>query len=158
MSKKLVEVARSFSMKKNLGNYESVDFFASQKAEVSEDKAEETSEKLYQFCKAECVKSYNDYLKEHEPKETVTNNVIAGVDFSKPLEDFHAMVKSLNPTKKQFEKPWEKQIRKATEEAHAEFGETSKKAYKTYAPIHQAADKEGGKKLINREENTTEPK
>lgn len=51
-------------MKKNLGNYESVDFFASQKAEVPEEDAEKTSEALYQFCKSECVKSLNAYLKE----------------------------------------------------------------------------------------------
>ena len=71
MSKKLVEVARSFSMKKNLGNYESVDFFASQKAEVPEEEAEKTSEALYQFCKAECVKSLNEFLKERETPKTV---------------------------------------------------------------------------------------
>ena len=64
MKKELVEIARSFSLKKNLGNYESVDFFASQKAEVPFDIAEETSEALYEFCKKECVKSLNAYLKE----------------------------------------------------------------------------------------------
>ena len=61
-TKKLVEIARSFSYKHNLGNYQSCDFFCSQKAEVLEEEAEETSKNLYQFCKKEVIKSLNDYL------------------------------------------------------------------------------------------------
>lgn len=62
-SKTLVEIARSFAYKHNLGNYQSADFFCSQKAEVPFDEAEETSEKLYQFCKSQVVKSLSDYIK-----------------------------------------------------------------------------------------------
>jgi hypothetical protein len=61
---KLVEIARSFSFKLNAGNYESRDFFCSQKAEVPENEAEKTSEKLYQFCKKEVMKSIADYKAE----------------------------------------------------------------------------------------------
>mgnify|MGYP001610024903 CR=1 FL=1 len=60
--KQLVEIARSFSYKHNLGNYQSADFFCSQKAEVLVEEAEKVSEKLYQFCKKEVIKSLNDYL------------------------------------------------------------------------------------------------
>jgi len=59
---KMVEIARSFSYKLNLGNYQTCDFFCSQKAEVSEEKAIETSETLYNFCKSEVIKSVNEYL------------------------------------------------------------------------------------------------
>ena len=62
MSKKLVEIARSFAYKHNLGNFQSCDFFCSQKAECTEDEAEAKSEALYQFCKKEVLKSLNDYL------------------------------------------------------------------------------------------------
>ena len=57
----LVEVARSFSYKLNSGNYESRDFFCSQKAECKPEDAEATSERLYQFCKNEVIKSIKDW-------------------------------------------------------------------------------------------------
>ena len=60
---KLIEIARSFSYKKNLGNFENVDFFCSQKAEVPEEEAVKTSEALYQFCKKEVMKSVESYGK-----------------------------------------------------------------------------------------------
>ena len=58
---KLVEVVRSFSYKKNLGNFENVDFFCSQKKETPENQAEKTSEELYLFCKQEVIKSANSF-------------------------------------------------------------------------------------------------
>lgn len=64
----LVEVARSFSYKLNAGNYESRDFFCSQKAEVTEDKAVEKSEELYEFCKNEVMKSVGRFLEEKNTK------------------------------------------------------------------------------------------
>lgn len=66
--KDLVEIARSFSYKLNLGNYQTADFFCSQKAEVPPKDAEETSQKLYQFCKDEVVKSIQQYLKERQQR------------------------------------------------------------------------------------------
>ena len=56
---KLVEITRSFSMKKNKGNYETEDYFCSQKAECYESEAKEVSENLYKFCKEQVLKSYN---------------------------------------------------------------------------------------------------
>src|SRR5579863_8321687 len=56
----LVEIARSFSYKLNAGNYESRDFFCSQKAECKLKDAEDVSEALYAFCKSEVLKSVKD--------------------------------------------------------------------------------------------------
>ena len=67
----LVEIARSFSFKLNVGNYESRDFFCSQKAEVPASEAEKTSEALYEFCKNEVLKSVNKYLSESKPKRVI---------------------------------------------------------------------------------------
>lgn len=58
----LVEVTRSFSYKVNLGNYQTADFFCSQKVEVLESEAEKKSEELYTFCKNEVVKSIVRFL------------------------------------------------------------------------------------------------
>ncbi len=63
-SHRIVEIARSFSFKLNLGNYQSADFFCSQKGECREDEAEEFSEKLYQFCKRDVLRAVNEAKKE----------------------------------------------------------------------------------------------
>jgi hypothetical protein len=52
-----IEIARSFGFKLNVGNYESRDFFCSEKAECRPEDAEKTSEALYAFCKAQVLKS-----------------------------------------------------------------------------------------------------
>jgi hypothetical protein len=76
--KQLVEIARSFSYKLNCGNYESRDFFCSQKAEVPFEEAEETSNALYHFCKSEVVKAVNAYKKEQlEPMEDLVHTFAA---------------------------------------------------------------------------------
>jgi hypothetical protein len=77
---KLVEVARSFSYKLNVGNFESRDFFCSQKAECEEDKAEETSEALHSFCKEQVMKAVNEHL-----KSVAQNTPEEGSDELKPL-------------------------------------------------------------------------
>lgn len=56
-----VEIARSFSFKLNVGNFESRDFFCSQKAECKWKDAEAVSEALYTFCKTEVLKSVNEF-------------------------------------------------------------------------------------------------
>lgn len=66
---KLVEIARSFSFKLNVGNYESRDFFCSQKAECPPQDAEKTSEALYSFCRSEVLKSVNDYIASLKKKD-----------------------------------------------------------------------------------------
>jgi hypothetical protein len=57
----LCEVARSFSFKLNAGNYESRDFFCSQKVECPVAEAEEVSAKLYQFCKDQVMKAVKEW-------------------------------------------------------------------------------------------------
>ena len=67
---KLVEIARSFSYKLNLGNYQTADFFCSQKAEMPEKDAVKMSEELYKFCEDEVMKSVHNYQLDHLPIET----------------------------------------------------------------------------------------
>lgn len=74
--KELTTITRSFSLKKNLGNYETADFYCCQSAEVEVDIAEETSSMLYDFCKKEVVKSINEFLRERDKQqETVTTEL-----------------------------------------------------------------------------------
>jgi hypothetical protein len=62
----MVEIARSFSFKLNCGNYESRDFFCSQKKQCLEAEAEATSEALYQFCKSQVMKAVREFQRETE--------------------------------------------------------------------------------------------
>lgn len=59
----MCEIARSFSYKHNSGNYESRDFFCSQKVCCPLSEAQEMSEKVYQFCKAEVMRAVAEYKK-----------------------------------------------------------------------------------------------
>ena len=59
-----VEITRSFNYKLNVGNYESRDFFCAQKAECSLDEAEEVSERVHAFCKAQVMRAVRDYQQE----------------------------------------------------------------------------------------------
>ena len=59
--KPAVEITRSFSYKMNVGNYESRDFFCSQKSYAKPEEAERVSEALYSFCKNEVMKSINQF-------------------------------------------------------------------------------------------------
>jgi hypothetical protein len=65
----LVEVARSFSYKLNCGNYESRDFFCSQKAECKAEDVESTSEALHKFCKEQVLKAVRSYVAESGGKQ-----------------------------------------------------------------------------------------
>lgn len=56
-----VEVVRSFSYKLNTGNYETRDFFCSQRAECDAEDAEATSDALYGFCKRQVLQAVADY-------------------------------------------------------------------------------------------------
>jgi hypothetical protein len=60
------EIARSFSFKLNVGNYESRDFFCSQKAECKLKDSERISEALHEFCKVQVMKDVNAYRAELE--------------------------------------------------------------------------------------------
>ena len=61
-----VEIARSFSYKLSQGvpQYESRDFFCSEKAECEATEAESVSEQLYQFCKREVLRAVKQYREE----------------------------------------------------------------------------------------------
>ena len=80
---KLVEVARSFSYKLNTGNYQSVDFFASQKVECLESEASEKSEALYQWVKGQVMKAVNEFKAElADPLAKVKQFVASGNDMT----------------------------------------------------------------------------
>ena len=64
------EIVRSFSYKLNVGNYESRDFFCSQKAECSIEDAEDISGRLYQFCKSQVMRAVNDYMAVQASRDT----------------------------------------------------------------------------------------
>lgn len=61
VSTKLIEIARSFSYKLNVGNYESRDFFCSQKAECTPEEADEVSERLHLFCYKQVIRDVKKY-------------------------------------------------------------------------------------------------
>lgn len=61
-----VEIVRSFSYKLNTGNYESRDFFCSQKVECAAEDAETISEKVYQFCKTQVLKAVHEWREQGE--------------------------------------------------------------------------------------------
>lgn len=63
-SHRIVEIARSFSYKLNIGNYQSCDAFCSQKAECREDEADEVSERIHAFCKSQVMKAIAEARKE----------------------------------------------------------------------------------------------
>lgn len=60
----LVEVCRSFSYKLNIGNYQSQDFFCSQKKAVPASEVEAASEALYQFCRRTVLKEVAEVQRE----------------------------------------------------------------------------------------------
>ena len=64
----MIEIARSFSYKLNVGNYESRDFFCSQKSECRDEVAEEMSAALHNFCKKQVMLAVAEYIKEAKAK------------------------------------------------------------------------------------------
>jgi hypothetical protein len=66
----LIEVARSFSYKLNAGDYETRDFFCSEKAECRPEDADLVSERLYDFCKRQVLRAVEQYNTEHRAKKT----------------------------------------------------------------------------------------
>ncbi|HYK01328.1 MAG TPA: hypothetical protein VE974_06200 [Thermoanaerobaculia bacterium] len=69
-----MEIARSFSFKKNLGNYESADFFCSAKKECKPEDADKTSQALYDFCRKQVLKDIAAFLPKAEPPATDPNH------------------------------------------------------------------------------------
>ena len=67
---KIIEIARSFSRKLNIGNYETVDHFCSAKEETTKQQAKKTSKRLHDFCRGEVEKAVEEYQEETaQPKE-----------------------------------------------------------------------------------------
>lgn len=62
----IVDVVRSFTFKLNVGNYESRDFFCSQRAECWERDAAATSERLYEFCRRQVMNAVKQYQADKE--------------------------------------------------------------------------------------------
>ena len=60
-----IEVARSFSRKVNMGNYSTVDFFASMKVEVTKDQADMAGKKLSNWCVQLVERDIEEYLETH---------------------------------------------------------------------------------------------
>jgi hypothetical protein len=67
-----VEICRSYSRKKNLGDFQNVDFFCSLKAEVDEKEILKVAKELYDTCKMIVDKDFDDYgkVKLPTPEET----------------------------------------------------------------------------------------
>jgi hypothetical protein len=61
----LTEVARSFSYKLNVGNYESRDFFCSQKSECTFEDADTVAKALHAFCKKQVMDAVREYQSEN---------------------------------------------------------------------------------------------
>ena len=82
---KIIEVARSFSRKVNLGNYETADFFCSAKEETTKQQAKKTSKRLHDFCRGEVEKAVEEYKEETalEKKEPITYESVSPYDAPK---------------------------------------------------------------------------
>lgn len=65
----LVEVVRSVSFKLNLGNYQSMDFFCSQKAQCEAGDADSVSADLYDWCFDQVMTSVRDVQAKQSKKE-----------------------------------------------------------------------------------------
>lgn len=73
----MVEVVRSFAYKLNAGNYESRDFFCSQRAECRLEDAEEVSDRLYQFCKSQVMQAIRQWKEaEAEAREQMHRKAV----------------------------------------------------------------------------------
>lgn len=71
-SAKLVEVVRSVSFKLNLGNYQSMDFFCSQKAQCQADEVDTVSADLYDWCYDQVMESVRDVKRKQALKNERT--------------------------------------------------------------------------------------
>jgi len=68
-SARQVEIVRSVSFKLNLGNYQSMDFFCSQKAACLPEEADTVSADLYEWCFDQVMQSANEVKAKQLKKE-----------------------------------------------------------------------------------------
>ncbi len=64
-----VEIVRSVNFKLNLGNYQSMDFFCSQKAACDPEDADTTSADLYEWCYEQVMESVREVKATQAKKE-----------------------------------------------------------------------------------------
>jgi hypothetical protein len=69
---RVVEVVRSVAFKLNLGNYQSMDFFCSQKAQCPADEVDQVSADLYDWCYDEVMKAANEVKRKQALKNERT--------------------------------------------------------------------------------------
>ena len=67
--KQKVEIARSFGQNLFLEAYKPINFFASCKAEVNFEDAEQTAKELYHLCRKMVEKDIEDYIEQHKPEQ-----------------------------------------------------------------------------------------
>ena len=94
-----VEIGRSFSFKLNMGNYESRDFFCSQKAECKIEDSERVSQALHDFCKSQVMRAVREYRKRPSKPQSLhirlrsrmlrSLSVRAGLD--RPSDDYNQL-------------------------------------------------------------------
>jgi len=65
---RLVEVVRSVAFKLNLGNYQSMDFFCSQKAQCPADEVDQVSADLYDWCYDQVMDAVKDVQRKQAAK------------------------------------------------------------------------------------------
>ena len=59
---KIIEVVSGFTFKVNVGNYQSADFFLSQKAECREGDREKKVDEIHAFCRRQVLKSAREFV------------------------------------------------------------------------------------------------
>ncbi|MFA5652259.1 MAG: hypothetical protein WC933_02750 [Candidatus Paceibacterota bacterium] len=65
---KTIEIARSFSWTVQVEAFAPRNFFCSEKMECLESEAEETSKKLFHFCRQQVEKDVAEYIIKHSPE------------------------------------------------------------------------------------------
>jgi len=80
---KMVEIARSFAYKLNIGNYQSADFFCSRKEEFAVNDVDDASRMVYEWCKNQVEGDVERYIEEHKPESEKVIDVSEPVDFPK---------------------------------------------------------------------------
>lgn len=64
-----VEITRGYTYKMNVGDFESRDFFCSQKAACHPDDEEAVADRIQAFCRRQALKAAKDYMADKEAAE-----------------------------------------------------------------------------------------
>jgi len=71
LTRKTVEIVRSVAFKLNLGNYQSMDFFVSQKASCDSSEVDTVSADLYDWCFDQVMQSVKEVQEKQAKKQAV---------------------------------------------------------------------------------------